>query len=663
MNCTHKNLQSDLSFDQSPAQIKEHCESRQKKVKEALDYLGTLSAKQADFKNFVLNFELLLTEYSNQVNPVTFLKYVSPHKDVREAADVCETSMQKFMVDIYTRFDLFERFKWIEESNPAITANELHLLKEHLIQFKRNGLELSPEKKELYTQKKKRLIELESQFSKALVEWEESVTLTPAELEGMPESYIKALKKDEKGDYRVDLDYPHYFPFMENGKNAEARRKLQFRFDNRGGEKNRAYLQEAIQLRHELAQLLGYPTHAAFVLDRRMAKEPKKVEEFLDRLNAKLQPKGKEDLKVMGKLKQKDVPGETAIHSWDWRYYENQLKKTQYQIDNEAIREYFPMQVVLKGMFEIYQTLLGVTFEESVGPVWHESVKRYAVKEGGNTLAYFYLDLYPRTGKYEHAAAFTLLSGFALADGGYFKPRAAMVANFKAPTADQPSLLAHSEVETLFHEFGHLMHQVLTKARFATFSGTSVKTDYVEAPSQMLENWVWDENALKKLSGHYQDVTKPLPSDLIQKMIAAKLANSGIRYLRQLTFAKIDMAYHQQPKVDTTAIYKKYSAEVMLIPIQEGTMPEAGFGHLMGGYDSGYYGYLWSEVFAQDMFTRFEKEGVLNPKVGIDYRRWILEQGGEQEPFVLIKGFLGREPNEEAFLKSLGISRSSKKSK
>ncbi len=266
------------------------------------------------------------------------------------------------------------------------------------------------------------------------------------------------------------------------------------------------------------------------------------------------------------------------------------------------------------------------------------------------------MDLFPREGKYNHAAAFTLTNGHTLADGTYFAPSSAIVANFNPPSQDKPALLEHSEVETLFHEFGHIMHQTLTRAKYATFSGTNVKTDFVEAPSQMLENWVWRKETLVGLSGHYRTPTKPLPDDMIDRLVGAKRADAGIHYLRQLAFANIDMIYHTAENVDSTEVYKKAMKEIMLVPIQEGSNPHASFGHLMGGYDAGYYGYLWSEVYAQDMFTRFEKEGFSNAKTGMDYRKGILEPGSERQPFDLIKGFLGREPNEEAFLKSIGLT-------
>jgi len=381
---------------------------------------------------------------------------------------------------------------------------------------------------------------------------------------------------------------------------------------------------------------------------------------FLAPLVKTLEIKGHRDLAQLVALKKEDHPKEShpKINSWDWRYYQNQWLKEKFQIDNQAIKEYFPLQVVLKGMFDIYQTLFGVQFVEMPSPVvWHPSVKFYRIVQNQKTVAFFYMDLFPRAGKYNHFAAFDILKAYVQPDGSYRAPVSAIVGNFSPPSADAPSLLEHEEVETIFHEFGHIMHQTLTKARYASFSGTSVKTDFVEAPSQMLENWVWEYESLAKLSGYYKDTTKTLPPELVKRMIQAKNVNSGIFWLRQAAFALVDMRYHTSANVDgkSTKIYADTMAETMLIPVQEHTMPQAGFGHLMGGYDAGYYGYLWSKVYAQDMFTRFSKEGLLNPKTGADYLHNILEPGGTKDPYALITAFLGREPNQTAFIKSLGL--------
>lgn len=644
-----------LTFAYKPSEIQTVCDSQRKILFSSLDTIATVGPSDATFENSIAKIELAITELNNVMNPITFLKYTSDNEEVRASADQCELAVQQMFVDIFVREDLFRLLQVVKTKKLNLDSDSSFLLDEYISSFQRNGLELSEPERKVFVEKKKRLVALESEFSKNLVEWEDALAVDEGDLDGLSENYRKTLKKDANGKFLVTLDYPHYYPFMENAKSASARKQLEEKFYRRGGVANKDLLDQAIGLRRELSGMLGFPTHAAFVLTKRMAKEPEQVFSFLSRLKDKLIPKGKADLAELERLKLEMTGVNEPIKSYDWRYFENQLKKQKFQVDHELIRQYFPLDVVLKGMFEIYETLLGVTFKVASGaPVWHSSVRLFKVIRDGRVVAHFYMDLFPRDGKYGHAAAFTLVSGYQKPDGSYQGPVSSIVANFTAPTEDSPSLLEHQEVETLFHEFGHIMHQVLTTARYALYSGTAVKNDFVEAPSQMLENWVWHQDSLGKLSGHYQTNEK-LPQALLERLIAAKLANSGIRYLRQLSFALIDMTYHTAESFDSTEVYRRLSEQVMLIPIPVNTYPQASFGHLMGGYDSGYYGYLWSEVYAQDMFSRFENEGLLNAKTGRDYRTWILEPGGLKDPFELIRGFLGREPNEEAFLKSIGL--------
>lgn len=326
-------------------------------------------------------------------------------------------------------------------------------------------------------------------------------------------------------------------------------------------------------------------------------------------------------------------------------------------MDSQKIKEYFPADHVTEQMLGVYQKLLGLKFRliENAA-TWHPDVKLYEIADasGGGPIAYFYLDLFPREGKYKHAAAFPLISGRLLPDGSYQKPVAAMVANFNKPAKNRPSLLTHDEVKTFFHEFGHIMHQTVTTARYGRFSGSSTARDFVEAPSQMLENWVWDREVLQSLSGHYLDHSKKLPNELLGKMLAAKNADSGLVHLRQLLFGSVDQLYHGWPPSNTTAAYARLAKEVSMIPMSDGVHPEASFGHLMG-YDAGYYGYLWSKVYAEDMFSRFKAEGVLNPVLGRRYRTEILERGSSRDEMESLKAFLGREPDEAAFLESIGL--------
>jgi thimet oligopeptidase len=646
-----------MKFDYTPENIISVCHNEISLLKNTLDKVGKLTTEDCIFQNTVLEIEKATSFFGNKLNPILFLKYVSPSIEVREAADTCENLVQQLFVDIYTREDLFLALKSCEKTKETLAVQEAKLLDEYLISFKRNGLELTASDRKFFIDKKKRLVAIESEFANRLVNEEASFEVSLEQLAGLPQSFIDSLEKTPSGKFKLTMSYPHYYPFMQNAQNAEARKEFEFRFNNRGGDANRLLLEEAISLRSELAQLLGYATHSDFVLERRMAKGTKQARSFLDNLIQKLLPKAEIELAEMLKEKKKELgSSQTSINAWDWRYYENILRKTKYNIDPQIIKEYFPIQVVLHGMFEIYQDLLGLKFvEEPSAEVWHPSVKKYRIEREKEIVAYFYMDLFPRAGKYGHAAAFTLVSGFKREDDSYELPVSSIVANFNPPTPENPSLLPHSDVETLFHEFGHIMHQTLTKAKYATFSGTNVKTDFVEAPSQMLENWVWKKDPLQKLSGHYQNNNKKLPDEIIEKMIQAKRLNVGLQTLRQLAFASIDLDYHSKSKVNTTEVYAARMKDVMLIPIQEGTMPQASFGHLMGGYDSGYYGYMWSKVFAQDMFTRFETEGLLNSKTGKEYVDWILKLGGEKEPIELITGFLKREPSNESFLKSIGL--------
>lgn len=646
-----------VRFDFESSQLEILCKKELEVANQKLTQIGSVSPSVSSIERTLLPLEATLTSFLNSVEIPIFLKYVSSSPSTREAAGRCEAMVSKFFVDVFAREDLFEALRPLEEQaieDPTVAR----LLDEYLSEFRRSGLELDPKIREVFVKKRKRLIELENEFSKNLIEYSDSLEIDEKQLEGLSEDYIKRLGKTPEGRFIVTLAYPDYKPFMENSKDASARRKLNQKYFQRGGKRNIELLEEAIELRHELAQLLGFPNHAAYVLDRVMAKTPERVTSFLESLKSKLVEKGSQELKALLELKREECgdPRVAKIESWDRLYYENLLKKRKYRVDHQLVQEYFPLDKVLKGMFEIYETLLGVKFVPSQElPVWHDSVKLFSVNRKGETAAYFYMDLFPREGKYEHAAAFTLRKGYLGSQGKYIRPVSAIVANFNPPSSGKKSLLPHSDVETLFHEFGHIMHQILTRSKYGMFSGTSVKRDFVEAPSQMLENWVWSKEALQKMSGHYSDLSRPLPDDLLEALLKSKLANVGLHYLRQLFFATLDMTFHTHAKVDSTAVYKELSRTISLTEIPEGTYPQASFGHLMGGYDAGYYGYLWSEVYAQDMFTRFEQEGILNPKTGADYLKWILEPGGAQDPSQLIEGFLGRAPNEKAFLRSIGV--------
>ncbi len=642
-------------------EVQSLCDAEQKQLLARLDKLGKLSPDKANFKNSFGELEAATSEFSNNVSPLVFLKDVGTDEKVRDASSACSEKIGQLMVSIFAREDLYRVVKAGSAKNETLDYQSNRLVEETLEAFKRNGLELSPDHRALLVKKRQEIISKEESYQKRIKQMTSGFVLAKAsELDGLSAEFIQGLPKTADGQYKIGMDKASVFPVLENAKSEALRKRVSTLYDNLGGPENVKDLEEAIQLRDEAAHLLGFRNHAHYVLDRQMAKTPEKVMAFLDPLVEKLKIKGRQDLQTLISLKQKEHPSEAhpKMNTWDWRYYENQWKKQKFHIDNQQIKEYFPIEVVLKGMFDIYQTLFGVKFVEVAdSTVWEPSVKTFRIERDGKTIAYFYMDLFPREGKYNHFAAFDIYKAYAKDNGVYRAPVSAIVGNFSKPSKDAPSLLEHEEVETIFHEFGHIMHQTLTTARYASLSGTSVKTDFVEAPSQMLENWVWENETLSKMSGYYKDTSKHLPAKLVRHMIDAKNVNSGIFWLRQAAFALIDMKYHTASHIQgkSTEIYADTIEKTMLIPIQSGTIPQAGFGHLMGGYDAGYYGYLWSKVYAQDMFTRFEKEGLLNPKTGADYLHNILEPGGTKDPYVLITAFLGRQPNHKAFLKSLGL--------
>lgn len=500
------------------------------------------------------------------------------------------------------------------------------------------------------------------QFQKNLGEEKRRLEFSTSELEGLPGDFIAAAEKSSTGKISLDLKYPSYIPVMKLCKVESTRQQMEKAFNARCIEENTKILEELVELRAQSAKIMGYATHADFVTEIRMSKSASSVEKFLAQLSSKLTPLLEREIKVLLELKKKEKAdrGEEfdgKINAWDKSYYCDMVEKEQYSVDQELFKPYFPLEVVTKGMLDIYQELLGLIFvQEDSLPTWHEDVMVFKVKDKATSeyVGLFYLDLHPREGKYGHAACWPLQPSCNFRDGR-LKPVSACVCNFTKPTADKPSLLLHNEVETFFHEFGHCMHNICSLAEMQMFSGTSVERDFVEAPSQMLENWCWEKDALKRMSAHVE-TSEPLPDDLIDPLIKSRNANTGIFNKRQILLGTFDQTIHSSDSINTTATFAQMSIDIAGFATQDGTNMPASFGHLAGGYDAQYYGYLWSEVFSADMFQRFKQSGIFSPEVGADYRRFILQPGGSKDASDMIEGFLGRAPNDAAFLVSKGLT-------
>lgn len=646
-----------IRYDYPPGEITRLCGVAIEKMKAAIEEIKNREPTSLyPLSGSLYAFENAGNELSDSVSPLTFMSSVSRDAKLRAEGSACEEKIGQLYPAIVADKKLYRALKH------GVTGSDdsKRLAAETFREFEKNGMGLADDKLEALKALKQNLASLEAKYALNLNNDKSEVKFTKTELSGATPNFLARLPKPVDGKISVTTKSTDYLQVMENVKSPEARRRMMFAYLNRAAETNTKLLEEAVALRAEAAKILGIPNWADVRMSGRMAKSSAAVMTFLNGLKEKLVARKDQDLAKLLAFKKTLDPKATAVAPEDVAYLSNQLKKKNYALDEELVAEYFPAEKTMDGVFEIYSTLFGVKFVETKeAKVWADGVKLYEIRDtkSGDLRAYFFKDTIPREGKYGHAAAFSLLSGREL-DGkkkAYAKPISAIVANFTPPANGKPSLLHHDEVETLFHEFGHIMHQTLTKAPFGSLSGSSVAGDFVEAPSQMLENWVWNPEILKKISSHYKS-GKPLPDELIAKMIELKNFNQGYSYIRQLLFGLFDMKIHSSsPPVDVTKTYAEMHKELFGYAPLAGTHFPASFGHMMGGYDAGYYGYLWSEVYAQDMFSRFEKEGLLNPQTGTDYRQAVLEPGNMRDALELLKQFLGREPNNQAFYKKLGL--------
>lgn len=630
-----------------------------------LSEIKKIPTQQRDFENTVYALEASDYGISDTILKIDFLQNVSPDKTIRDTAKSVIENIEKQMIRIERDLKIWQALKdyekaaWQKEKH-GLAPEDKKLFHDMFLAYKRMGFDLAPQKQKRIKEIKERLSKFSSEFRHNINSYKDCVTVTKEEATGLPERFLAGLKQDKKGSYIVTLAYPDYVPFMELTQNETKRKELNDKYLQKGGKKNMEVLNEMLKLRAEHARLLGYKTHADYKTELRMAKSGKTALDFETALLKKVASSGRNDLNELREMKRtitKNSRVELFLH--DVAYYAHELQKERFKFNSEEVREYFPLARVLLGTFKIYSAIFDVKFEKLSGfHLWHPDAELYAVKTPkGEIVSYFALDLYPRDGKYGHAAAFGIIGGRQAprGSGTYTPPFASMVTNFTKPSVKNPSLLSHGEVETFLHEFGHIMHYILTTARHASQSGYNTAWDFVEAPSQMLEHWAWNKKSLALLSTHYK-TGKPIPKKLLKNLIASE--DHLLRYttLRQLIFGIFDLTLHSTTgkAPEPAKLYRDMMKKYTGINVPKSAIFPAGFGHL-DGYDAGYYGYLWSKVYAADMFTRFAKEGILNKKTGANYKKWILEKGGSIDELELIKGFLGRKPSNKAFLKEIGI--------
>jgi thimet oligopeptidase len=574
--------------------------------------------------------------------PVSFILNVHPDKAVRDAGQACEMRWQDFVSTLGQNRRVYAAARRARGQD----AIDRSFLKDTLDNFIDAGVGLPPARQQRAKAINDRLGELGQQFSKNLRDDNTRLAFRPEELAGVPEEVWKDRPRDEQGRVLLGIDTPTYVPVMERADNASTRERMYRARTTQGGQANLELLAEMVRLRSEYAALFGYRSYDDFTLRRRMALNTANTERFLAEVKTAVEARELREIEELRRDKTRllGTPVEsTRIDRWDTAYYTERVRRERYAVDQEAFRTYFPPQESLLFVMKVAERLLGVRYTRVPATLWHPDAQVYRATDvkTGQPLATLYVDLYPRDGKYNHAAVWSFVNGSVRMQK---LPMAALVVNM-----DRKGLTL-GELETLLHEMGHALHSNLSATRHASQAGTSVLRDFVEAPSQMLEDWVYDKRVLK-LFAEVCPGCKPVPDELIDKAIAGRDYGKGVRTARQHLYASYDIALHAGGAPEPLALWQRMEGATPLGNVP-GTMFPAGFGHLAGGYAAGYYGYLWSLVVALDLRTAFERDK-LDPAVGARYRERVLAQGSQRPPRDLVRDFLGRETNSRAFFDDL----------
>ena len=658
-------------WEQTPEAVEASMKDAIAKANAALDQIGAQDLGKVTFKSTVVALDDATYQAGIAANKAAIIKETNTNPAMRTAGENAVKAFQEWAVGIDYREDVYKAIKAFADTHPKLTGEDEKLFKETLRDYRRAGLELPPDQRREVEQLRKELSKLGTDFDTNIVKANAPVMFTKADLDGLPDSFF-ASPGIKTGDdvYTVMANVTWQFnTVQENAKSEPTRKQLYLIREALAKDTNVPVLNQMLALRNKIALRLGYKSWDDYQTEVKMAKTGANAEKYINDLVAGSQPKFDGEVAELQKLKAADTNDPNAkIEVWDWRYYSNQRNKQKYAVDKEALRAYFPFQKVLDGMFNIYQNIFGLKFEKIVAPYkWIDDLQLYLVTDSttGEPLGMFYLDMFPREGKFNHFAQFDIISGKLLPDGKYQRPTVALLCNFPPATADKPSLLTHQDVETLFHEFGHALHSIVTRAKYGRFAGTHVPGDFVEAPSQMLQNWVWDKKVLDTFAADYRDPSKKIPTEIVKKMNDAKLANAGVLYRRQFAFASLDLALHNQHPEDVPYDCVAVSnpiLEKVFLPIDPSTTFVSYFGHL-NGYDAGYYGYAWADAIAADMATVFEKakDGYLDKQAGMKLRREIYEPGDSRDVNVSIEKFLGRKQSIQPFLKKIGIGPEEKK--
>lgn len=591
---------------------------------------------------------------------------------MQEIAEQVSPMLTEYSTYISLNAPLFEKVKavYLKKDSLGLEKDQMRLLEQHYRSFVRGGANLSEEDKAVYTELSKELSTTTLQFSRNVLAATNAYTLNvtdSTELDGLPE-YMLALGSEtaqEKGleGWAYTLDYPSYGPFMKYCRSRELRRQMWMAYNTlatEGGNDNTEIVRKIVDLRIKIANILGYETYADYALEERMAKDRKTVETFIKDLLEPSMPFAKADVAAVRSYAVRNgFPASETFMPWDFSFWSERYQEAEYSLNAEELKPYFKLENCIDAVFDLANRLYGLTFEELHNvPVYHKDVKVYEVKdEDGSHLALFYADFFPRASK-RGGAWMTEFRGQSIRNGVEYRPFISIVTNFTKPTADTPSLITHDEFTTFLHEFGHALHGILAQGRYPSLTGTNVARDFVELPSQIMENWGFEKEYLNTFARDYR-TGEPVPAELVDRIIAAKNYLAGYYQVRQLHFGYLDMAWHTRkdlPSEATIDFEHEVLAPYAVLPTVNEAAISPAFGHIFsGGYSAGYYSYKWAEVLEADAFSLFQEKGIFNREVSMSFRKNILEKGDSEEASVLYRNFRGHDPEPKALMEKLGL--------
>lgn len=618
-----------------------------------------IAVKNQTVANTLVAYDDLQYELSDLSMKIGLIQSTYSNDKIREAAYSESEKISVYGSNIGLNEPLYKALKkFSTQKGLVLTVKQKKFLSEVLLSFEKNGMKLTAVERKPLEEINNQLIKLGNEFDKNIAGSKDSLTFSEDELKGIDPEMLKSWKRPN-GKYVVSVNGPNVILVGESADNSNTRKIFGEHYNNRAYPQNIAVLDSLLFYRNAYAKKLGFSSYAAYSLIDKMAAKPENVWSFENDLIKKLTPLVTDELKTLKAFKNEVSPTESdVLNGWDFAYYSKKLLNAKYQLNKDEVKEYFEMNNTIEGMFKVYESLLGIQIKPASNmPVWDSKVKTYEIWSEGKKAGSFYLDLFPRPNKYTHFACFPM-SQYSKKGIVEILPQAALICNFPEGTANEPSLLPHNNVVTMFHEFGHLVHWLLAHPEIASQNSFGVKGDFAEAPSQFLENWCWEYDALKLFAKHYK-TGEILPKALFDKMKQTQQVNVGSFYIRQVSLGLIDFTYEDKyQETKQKGVLKVFKDITILnqMPFDDNNHMICSFGHL-SGYGANYYGYLWSKVYAQDMFSIFKKNGVMDKATGIKYRKEILEKGSTATEIEMVEKFLGRKPNSDAFLESLGIKK------